>query len=120
MRKIVIFSLFFAIAAAASPVAAQDIAKGKRAFEACATCHTGDPDGPGPDLTGVIGRRAGSVAGFRYSTAMKQSGIIWTAATLKAFLQHPQAVVRGNRMPFAGVADPAEADAISAYLATMK
>lgn len=120
MRKIVAISLFAAVAMTAFPAAAQDVAKGKRAFAACATCHTGDPDGPGPDLTGVVGRRAGSVPDFRYSPAMKQSGILWTPATLKAFLQHPQTVVRGNRMPFGGVASPADAADIAAYLATLK
>lgn len=109
-----------AVALAAFPAAAHDVSKGKRAFAVCAACHTGDPDGLGPDLAGVVGRRAGTVPNFRYSAALKQSGITWTTARLKAFLQHPQTVVRGNRMSFTGVANPADADAIIAYLATLK
>ena len=120
MRRVMLILPFAAAGMAALPATAQDVAKGKRAFQACTGCHTGDPDGAGPDLAGVVGRRAGSVPDFRYSMAMKQSGITWTPAILKAFLQHPQAVVRGNRMPYSGVANPADADAITAYLATVK
>lgn len=72
-------------------------------YKPCAACHDAGPSGLGPDLKGVVGRPAGSVAGFRYSGPLKRSGIIWAPEKLRAFLVDPQSVIPGNRMPFAGV-----------------
>ena len=117
MRSPLLLPLFVAtIAASTSPAAAQDAAKGKQLFQTCAACHSGQPGSLGPNLKGVVGRRAGSVPGFRYSAAMAKSGLTWTPTTLKAFLQHPQATVPGNRMPFGGFSNPADADAVIKYL----
>ena len=70
----------------------------------------------GPSLHGVFGRKAGDAADFRYSPAIKRSGITWTAQTLDGFIADPQQVVPANRMPYAGMTDAAERADLIAYL----
>lgn len=93
-------------------------AAGAQAFAACRACHTlnkGGRNGVGPNLNGVIGRQAGSVPGFNYSSAMKASGLKWDDKTLNEFIAAPMKKVPGTRMPI-GVADPAKRAALIAYL----
>ena len=111
------------VAACAMAVAcvagAQDIERGKRVFEECATCHLAQPektDNVGPSLKGVFGRKAGSRDDFRYSGPMKRSGVEWGRATLDAFIADPQALVPGNRMPFSGLASESDRKALLDYL----
>lgn len=85
------------------------------AFSACAACHTGRPDALGPDLAGVVGRKAGSAPGFRYSGPMKRSAVVWDKDTLVRYLEDPQAVVPGNRMPMNGIS-PDAAEQVAEYL----
>jgi hypothetical protein len=86
----------------------------------CATCHsTGDRGERGPGLGGVLGRRAGSAAGFGYTPALRDSGLVWDAVTLDRFLTLPSALVPGTAMPMP-VPDAAERHAVVAYLATLK
>jgi len=100
--------------------AGQDVSAGKAVFVQCAVCHSVDgTDSVGPSLKGVLGRGAGSIEGFRYSRALRNSRLVWDAATLGRFLTDPQGLIPGNLMPFAGLADAkARADLIS-YLATL-
>ncbi|HVU22124.1 MAG TPA: cytochrome c family protein [Rhizomicrobium sp.] len=108
---------------AAHAHAASDPAKGKTLFQRCAICHRDTKDGGnglGPNLFGVVGRKAGTVAGFNYSAAMKNSGIVWSADKLNAYIEHPAAVVPGNRMAFAGISDAGQRADVVAYLATLK
>ena len=99
---------------------AQDAVAGKAAFAACAACHAVEArNGVGPSLLGVVGRKAGSFAGFRYSDAMKGAGT-WDAASLDAFIANPQRAIPGNAMPFAGVGDAKVRADIVAYLGTLK
>jgi cytochrome c2 len=88
-------------------------------FSLCIACHTGEPDALGPDLHGVVGRKAGSVEGFRYSGPMRRSNIVWTPETLQRYLQDPQSVVPGTRMPIDGLSS-ADAATVVTYLATLK
>ena len=85
----------------------------------CRTCHTtreGD-NRLGPTLHNVIGREAGSVPGFGYSSAMKDAGITWNEETLDRYIGNPDAVVPGNNMkPYSGISDPAERAKIIAHL----
>ena len=70
----------------------------------------------GPSLQGIFERKAAALADFRYSPAMKRSGISWTPETLDKFIADPQAMVPANRMPYAGMADPSDRADLIAYL----
>jgi cytochrome c len=104
----------------ASGAMAADAAHGKELFVACAACHTGKADAIGPDLKGVFGRKSASRDDFRYSGPMKRADLVWDATNLRAYLIDPQARVKGNRMPFGGVANAAEADDLVAFLESYK
>jgi cytochrome c len=72
-----------------------DVALGQKAFQRCSACHTTTDQGKaGPGLRGVVGRPAGTVEAFRYSAAMKSSGLVWDEATLDRFLAAPQMLLR--------------------------
>ena len=104
---------------AAAPARADgDAARGEQRFVECAACHSFERgvNNVGPTLAGVVGRKAGELADFRYSAAMKRSGITWTAQTLDEFLADPQHVVPANRMPYAGMTEAADRADLIAYL----
>jgi len=84
--------------------------------ESCSGCHVPAGGGQGPSLTGVVGRKAGAVAGFDYSPALKASGIVWTSTNLDRFLVDPGKMVPGTAMPI-HVPDAAQRAAIISYLA---
>jgi cytochrome c len=107
---------YLAMALACSLWRFAGVARADEPVVVCSSCHHLRPDAVGPDLRGVIGRRAGAVPGFRYSGPLKRSAIVWTEDVLRRFLRDPQSVVRGNRMVFAGVEDPAQIEAIIAFL----
>jgi cytochrome c len=97
---------------------AGDAAKGARVFKKCAACHKMEAgkNGVGPSLHGVVGRAAGQVEGYNYSTAMTESGIVWTPEELAAFLAKPRARVKGTKMSFAGLKKDSEIADLIAYL----
>ena len=97
--------------------AAGDPERGRIAYQGCMGCHSIDEDDVGPRHRGVVGRRAGSVAGYAYSPALKASGLVWDAATLDRWLANPQALVPGTRMFYSLSNAGTRADVI-AYLAT--
>jgi cytochrome c2 len=100
---------------------ADPISSGKAAFAVCSTCHSLSSEGnSGPPLNGLVGRKAGAVPAFNYSSAMKDSDITWDPQTLDRFLANPQQQVPGNRMPFPGIPDESKRADIIAYLATFK
>jgi cytochrome c len=114
-----ITAIFIPAAAASAPPA--DPARGKALFETCAACHSAVlGEALGPDLHGVLGRKAGSAAGFQYSAALQGSGTVWDEPALRAFLQNPQKAVPGNRMAFPGYDNPADVDAVIDYLETLR
>jgi cytochrome c len=114
-------SMFVLAGLTASSGYAQDAGHGETVFKACAVCHATDHTSRvGPGLEGIIGRKAGSVPGFRYSKAMRKSGIVWEAKILGAYLESPQKVVPGNRMPYAGLKNAANRADVIAYLTTLK
>ena len=112
---------FVAIAAAQGALAAGNPLAGKTKFSACAMCHGAEGKGSpmAPPLKGVVGRKAGSVAGFPYSSAMRGSGIIWNDEKLSAFIDRPQSAVKGTRMAFPGKSDPHDVADIVSYLHTL-
>jgi cytochrome c len=99
---------------------AQDAAPGEKAFAQCRVCHQIGPNARnaiGPELNGLAGRQAGSVAGYAYSAANRQSGIVWDEATFLRYIENPQAVVKGTKMTFAGIRNPQQAKDLWAFLA---
>jgi cytochrome c len=96
-----------------------DAARGEKKFGDCAACHRleAGANNVGPSLHGVFGRKAGEIADFRYSPAMKRSAIVWTPETLDKFISEPQAMVPANRMPYAGMASAGDRADLIAYLA---
>lgn len=81
--------------------AAGDPVRGAEIFRKCVTCHTVESGGRnrvGPRLHGVFGRRAGTVEGFRYSDALRASGLVWDESTLDAYLKDSEGFVPGTRM----------------------
>jgi cytochrome c len=98
---------------------AQDAEAGKKVFTKCAPCHSIGPGATnkvGPNLNGVIGRKAGTEEGFAYSDAMKAAGWTWDEATFKEYIADPKKKVPGNKMLFPGVKDELERDDLYAYL----
>ena len=99
-------------AAASTP----DAARGEQIYARCTACHALTFDRVGPRHCGLFGRRAGSVTGFDYSKAMKNSKITWNEKTLDGFLAKPLAMVPGTSMTYDGVPDPNERADLIAYL----
>ena len=109
---------------AAEPVVAVDpelLKAGEKVFKKCKACHQvgdGAKNKSGPHLNGLYGRAAGQVDGFKYSKAMKDSGIIWDEASLSEFLTKPKAYLKGTKMSFSGLKKEADRAAIAAYLSS--
>jgi cytochrome c len=95
-----------------------DAVRGEARFQDCAACHRLEAgvNNVGPSLHGIFTRKAGELADFRYSSAMKRSGIVWTPETLNTFISDPQAMVPANRMPYAGMASAGDRADLIAYL----
>lgn len=91
------------------------------AFAQCVVCHKVEPgqNGIGPTLAGVYGAKAGHVGDFAYSQAMRSSGLVWDEAALDRYLEAPMKTVPGTKMSYAGLRDPAQRQAIIAYLKTL-
>jgi cytochrome c len=111
-------ALFMTLLPAGVAYADGDAARGEAKFQDCAACHRleAGANNVGPSLHGVFTRKAGELADFRYSPAIKRSGIIWTPETLDKFITDPQAMVAGNRMPYAGMANASDRADLIAYL----
>ncbi len=118
MKYLVVLTAVVTLTTAGVAHADGDAARGEKRFEECAACHKMAPgeDNVGPSLHGVFGRKAGTLTDFRYSPALKRSGITWTPQTLDTFLADPQKVVPANRMPYAGLADTSDRADLIAYL----
>lgn len=120
------FALGVAVAAGTSAFAqssavqspAGDPVRGHTVYARCIACHDLNTGVTrlGPSLKGVMGRKAGGVADFAYSAAMKGSGVTWDAASLDAFLKAPAGFMKGSRMAFAGLPDAQDRADVIAYL----
>jgi cytochrome c len=108
-----------ALCATVAPAIAADPVAGEKDFSVCKACHRvgeGAKSNVGPVLSGVVGQKAGSVEGFTYSDAMKNSGLTWDEATLTEYLKNPKAKVPGTKMAYAGLKDDTKIADIIAYL----
>ena len=119
MRIIVIAAGLMGLSTATN---AQDAENGAKVFKKCMACHTiEDQNKIGPSLKGIVGRKAASVEGFKYSDAMLAKGaegVIWDEATLAAYLPDPKAFVPGTKMTFAGLKNPEDVANLIAFLKT--
>ncbi len=109
-----------AVAISSSAALAQDVANGEDVFKKCRACHAigdGAKNLVGPQLNGIIGRKSGSVEGFAYSDANKNSGATWDKETFLKYIKDPKAFMPGNKMAFAGIKDEADAGDLYAFLA---
>ena len=97
---------------------AGDTAKGEKIYRKCKACHAleAGKNKIGPTMHGVFGRTAGAVEGFKYSKAMKASGIVWDETTIAAYLADPKGYIPKNRMAFAGLKKEKDRDDLIAYL----
>jgi cytochrome c len=105
MRRLTIAAAAASLLAAGIAHAQSDAKRGQKLFEECHACHAVERgvNGVGPSLYGVFGRHAAELDDFRYSPALKKSGITWTPKTLDAYIADPQKAVPANRMPYAGM-----------------
>ena len=98
---------------------AQDVAAGEKSFNKCRACHqVGETakNSVGPELNGLFGRKSGSVAGYNYSDANKNSGITWDDAVFAEYIKDPKAKIPGTKMAFAGIKKEDEIKDLTAYL----
>jgi len=98
---------------------AQDPEAGESVFKKCAPCHAVGPGAKnkvGPHLNGLNGRAAGAVEGFKYSDAMKNSGITWDQAAFAEYIANPKKRIPGNKMIFPGIKDEIDRDDLFAYV----
>jgi cytochrome c len=105
--------------AAANGVSAQDLAAGETSFKKCLPCHRVGPDAQnlvGPLLNGLEGRKSGTIEGYNYTEANKNSGIVWDEKTFAEYITDPRAKIPGTKMVFAGIKSENERNALWAYL----
>ena len=118
-----VIAMVVAATAASAAEAAGNAANGGALFNRCAICHDNHKNGVnkiGPDLYGVVGRKAGTFPGYTYSPAMKNAGFVWTDDKLDAYIASPQQVVPNNKMAFAGISNASQRADLIAYLDTLK
>ena len=118
-RLTTFFAAALAVMMAAGTVDAADAKKGKKVFNKCKACHTikkGGKNKVGPNLHGIVGKKAAQVKGFKYSKAMKASGLTWDEATLDKFLTKPKKMMKKTKMAFAGLKKKSQRDNVIAYL----
>jgi cytochrome c len=107
------------IAAATGAAAAQDLAAGAKSYKKCAACHDIGPNAKnkvGPVLNGLDGRKSGTIAGYSYSEANKNSGIVWDEAQFLDYIKDPKAKIPKTKMVFAGIKNEAEAKSLWAFI----
>jgi cytochrome c len=117
MKGLAIFAV--AIAASTGAALAGDVAAGQTSYKKCAPCHdVGETakNKVGPILNGLDGRKSGTIAGYNYSDANKNSGITWNEATFKDYIKDPKAKIPGTKMVFPGIKTEKEAEDLWSFL----
>ena len=118
MKAILAIALL-ALAATVPAAHAQDAAAGEQVFKKCLPCHAVGPGAKnkvGPELNGLDGRHSGSAAGYSYSAANKNSGIVWKEETFEAYIKDPRGKIPGTKMIFPGIKKEKDIDNLWAYL----
>src|ERR1700756_3522234 len=108
-----------AVATMAQAAQAQDVAAGEQSFKKCLPCHAvgeGAKNKVGPEQNGLEGRKAGTVPGYSYSEANKNSALVWDEATFKEYIKDPRAKIPGTKMIFPGIKDEKEAEDLWSFL----
>jgi cytochrome c len=111
------------LAASTGVTLAQDVEAGESSFKKCLPCHDIGDDARnkvGPLLNGLAGRKSGTVEGFSYSDANKNSGLTWDEATFKDYIKDPRAKIPGTKMIFPGIKNEKEAENLWAYISQFK
>jgi cytochrome c len=120
MKKTLYLPVAIILVAGSASAQSGNEARGERLFnQQCKACHTVDKDGAstvGPNLHGLVGRKAGSTEGFSSSDAMKASGIVWDDKTLVEYLKDPKGRVPGTKMVYIGLKQEAQQADMIAFL----
>ena len=117
MRRFVFVALL--AIAGAGEASAQDAAAGEKVFGVCKACHQiGETakNNVGPQLNGIVGRKSGTVPGYNYTAANKDSGITWDEATFREYIKDPKAKIPGTKMIYAGLKDEQRTSDLLAFL----
>ena len=126
MKKFAVLTVGFGMLtalAAAPAMAAGNAEAGEKVFNKCKTCHRigeGAKNMVGPELNGLNGRKSGSVEGYSYSDANKNSGITWNEAVFKEYITDPKKKIPGTKMIFPGLTNEQERDDLWAYISQFK
>lgn len=118
MLKVLVISAL-SLAASSAVAVAGDVAAGQTSFKKCAPCHDiGETakNKVGPLLNGLENRKSGTIEGYNYTAANKDSGIVWTEATFKEYIKDPKAKIPGTKMVFPGIKNEKEADDLWSFL----
>jgi cytochrome c len=116
-RMLVFITAVLAVSTAGA--SAQDVAAGENSFKKCLPCHAvgaGAKNKIGPVLNGLEGRKSGTIEGYTYTEANKNSGITWSDATFREYIRDPRAKIPGTKMVFAGIKNDKEVADLWAYL----
>lgn len=114
-----VLTAFAVLAVMTGAASAQDLAAGATSFKKCTPCHDVGPTAKnkvGPILNGLDGRHSGTVAGYNYSEANKNSGITWNEASFLEYIKDPKAKIPGTKMVFAGIKNETEAKNLWAFI----
>jgi cytochrome c len=110
---------FWLLVSAIETASGQDAAAGEKVWNKCRACHQVGEDAKnsvGPVLNGLFGRHSGSIEGFKYSDANKNSGIVWDEAVFAEYIKNPRAKIPGTKMVFIGLKSEQEINDLIAYL----
>lgn len=118
MNKPLLLAIGLGLAIIGPSASAADINAGEKVFKKCKACHSLQPGKKkvGPSLYGVVGRKSGTLEGFKFSKAMKNADITWDEKTLDEYLTKPRAYVKGTRMAFVGLKKGEDRENVIAYI----
>ena len=123
MKVVLVIAAAAALVGSTGASFAQSADAGETVFKPCMACHKigeGAENSVGPELNGIDGRKSGSAAGYNYSDANKNSGITWSEAIFKEYIQDPRKKIPGTKMFFPGVKDEKKVGDLWAYVSQFK